>query len=129
MKTLLLNIGLDQKATTLLAATVVREILVANGFLVGGACVRDSDTEPTLVAEVSWRGDGKGFSTAIWNTCVDLEQEAIAVWSPDIEKGSLFGPKAADWGRFDTTKFVTPSGERLDAALARKRSPIVLLKG
>ena len=129
MKTLLLNIGLDPKATTLIAATVAREILVANGFLVGDACVRDSDTEPTLVAEVMWQGDGTGFSKAIWNTCVDLKQEAIAVWSPDIEKGSLFGPKIVNWGPFDPAKFVTPSGERLDAALARKHSPIILLEG
>lgn len=113
MKTLLLNIGLGTQATPEVAALVAREILVANSFFVRSAVVRDSDTEPTLVAEVQWLGDGAHFSTAIWNTCVDLHQEAIAVFSPSIQKGSLFGPKAAEWGPFDPAKFVLADGRRL----------------
>ena len=127
MKTLLLNIGLGLLETADTAAHVSREILIANGFTVVAATIKNSDTEPTLVAEVQWCGEGKGFSIAIWNTCVDLKQEAIAVWSPDIEKGALFGPKAAKWMPFDPAKFITPKGTRLDAALTRQRSPIRLV--
>ena len=127
MKTLLLNIGLEPNASGHLGVTVVRQILAANGFIVGPSKVYQSDTEPTLVVEVQWDGQGDGFSRAIWNTCIDLRQEAIAVWSPDIEKGALFGPKAAKWMPFDPAKFITPKGTRLDAALTRQRSPIRLV--
>lgn len=113
MKTLILNIGLATDATAEIAAIVVEQMLFANAFTLVNRAVRQSDTEPTLVAAVQWYGDGIGFQRAMWNLCVDLRQEAIAVWSPDIEKGALFGPKAADWGPFDHNKFVLMDGSRL----------------
>ena len=50
---LLLNIGLQVGATQTLAAHVVREILIANDFILHGeGKVFESDTEPTPVIGV-----------------------------------------------------------------------------
>ena len=110
---LILNIGLDPQATPELAAHVTREILVANGFLLGKSRVVQSDTEPTLAIEVT---GPEGWVTARINrTAVDLNQECIAVWNPARQAGVLLGPKP--WGPFDPKLFFTVHNTRLSEHL------------
>ena len=108
---LLLNIGLQVGATQTLAAHVVREILIANDFILHGeGKVFESDTEPTLVIEASTLR--RSFVEQTRQAAVDLGQDCIAVWHP-ATGGNLLGPKAAEWGTFNPALFILPNGKRL----------------
>lgn len=111
---LLLNIGLQVGATQTLAAHVVREILIANDFILHGeGKVFESDTEPTPVIGVD--APPRIAGSAARNprqTAVDLGQDCIAVWHP-ATGGNLLGPKAAEWGTFNPALFILPNGKRL----------------
>lgn len=112
---LLLNIGLQVGAAQTLAAHAVREILIANDFILHGeGKVFESDTEPTLVVQVG-ASPFASISTMrrLRQTAVDLGQDCIAVYSPLTEYGLLAGPKAAEWGPFNPALFILPDGKRL----------------
>ena len=108
MPRLILNIGLATDATSFLAAEVVEQILTANDYLIHRRAVRESDTEPTLVVEVSG-----GHPASPYRTAYDLRQDCIAVWNPATQEGSLEGPQSHKWGLFDPTRFVLMNGKRL----------------
>lgn len=108
MSKLILNIGLATDATAFLAAKVVEQILIANGYLIHRRAVRESDTEPTLVVEVS-----SGHPASPYHVADDLRQDCIAVWNPTTQEGELQGPQAHKWGEFDPTRFVLFNGKRL----------------
>lgn len=76
------------------------------------AAVRQSDSEPTLVAEI----DRPLYAAAAFAVADALHQDAIAQF--DGRSGDLFGPNAAAWGRFNPTFFLNLDGSRLDAPLA-----------
>ena len=108
---LLLNIGLAVDATPAIATHVARQILIANDFILhGDGKVFESDTEPTLVIEVSPDPCGQMDFRQV---AVDLRQDCIAVYAPVTNRGMLAGPKAAEWGAFDPTKFLKLDGTRL----------------
>lgn len=114
---LVLNIGLDPKATPEIAAHVAREILRANGFFtVGNSRIVQSDTEPTLVVGVTPQ-PGLLVRSAIHQTAADLEQECIAAWDVVAKCGALTGPQAAKWGTFDAQRFFMLDGRRLSEHL------------
>jgi hypothetical protein len=104
------NIGLaDPNGGPNLDPAVVLEALRVVGAEVEASAVFSSDTEPTLVVKVKRaltkrQGD---FLSGL------ADQEAIAQRTGD-EKGALFGPKAEQWGPFNPTYFVTPTGARGD---------------
>lgn len=112
---LLLNIGLQVGAAQTLAAHVVREILIANDFILHGeGKVFESDTEPTPVIGVD--APPRIAGSAARNprqTAVDLGQDCVAVVNPLNGFGTLVGPKAAEWGAFNPALFILPNGKRL----------------
>ena len=73
--------------------------------------VLPSDTEPTAV--VSARARGYELDEAIFRLAVELNQDCIAIYSPDSGVGRLIGPGVAKRGAFDRRLFVLPNGRRL----------------
>lgn len=120
----IVNIGLDVEATSGIAAQVAREIIVANNLFVEKTRVVQSDTEPTLVAEVVYPGHSAMLCiqclTAIAN---DLKQDCIAVYRPETGMGALVGPRAAKWGKFNPELFFMLNGKRLSSTHAAKDQP------
>lgn len=98
----LLNIGLAVKGGDQLPVTkTVRQIFEA-GVVVLCYQVRQSASEPTLIAEISRKlTDNEAYWLA-----VALGQEAIAQQTADGE-GQLYGPKAEEWGPFNPDFFLT----------------------
>lgn len=112
---LLLNIGLQVGAAQTLAAHVVREILIANNFLLHGeGKVFESDTEPTLVVWVDAPPFISGAATcSLHRAAADLGRDCIAVYCESTGFGALIGPKSAKWGPFNPALFILPNGKRL----------------
>ena len=110
---LILNIGLDVGATRTMHVSVVHEILSANGFLRHRERVIESDTEPTLVVEVSHLGSPMSAALAVFILPRDLQQDCIAVYNPATKVGALAGPRANEWGPFDPARFFLLDGKRL----------------
>lgn len=111
---LILNIGLDVNATQTIAARVAYEIVVANGFFIHQHKVVQSDTEPTLVVEVS-----EGFPAAPYRIAYDLHQDCIAVYNPTNGQGELLGPQSHKWGPFNPELFFLLDGTRLAQPAAK----------
>lgn len=97
--TALVNVGLDRPDGGI---NTVRETLdvLAERVPVGRWIVRESATEPTVVAEVL--GIDRLAAEYISER---LAQDCIAVLTAD--GGYLAGPKAAEWGPFDPAYFLT----------------------
>lgn len=76
------------------------------------ARVLQSDSEPTLVAEIV----PPLTATNAYAVADYLKQDAIAQW--DGREGSLYGPNAGAWGDFNPAFFVTLDGHRLEPELA-----------
>lgn len=111
--TFTLNIGLN---TTDGAITIeeARKTLRAYGFSILREALLESDTEPTLVAEVT-----TGFATTLavlqllYQVSEELEQDCIAVYHELTGAGTLIGPRAAEWGPFNPEYFLLLDGRRL----------------
>lgn len=71
--------------------------------------VVQSDTEPTLVVELSCAPNYR----AIHALACTLWQDCIAAYDLSLEQGELIGPNAASWGAFDPTRFLRPDGRPL----------------
>jgi hypothetical protein len=123
MRKLILNVGLagiaapEQGYTNGVANrkvimqlfTAVRTLRMLN-FKVGTAKLVDSDTEPTLVVEVTHGGDP--VACLNW-ACDYLNQDCIAMLDMDSAVGALVGPRAEAWGVFDPERFLMLAGNRL----------------
>ena len=115
-KTLTLNVGMDTESTEALSANVIRESLAATGLLLGRQSVVQSDTEKTLVVEVTPGPDITSparMRGAIFQSAVDLRQDCIAAWNERTNTGGLIGPRAAAWGRFNPEFFFNLEGRRM----------------
>lgn len=116
--TFILNIGLN---TTDGAITIeeARNTLRAYGFSILREALLESDTEPTLVAEVA-----TGFATTLtvlqllYQVADELEQDCIAVYCGLIG-GALVGPRADVWGPFNPEYFLLLDGRRLSEVNAK----------
>lgn len=114
-----LNIGLEANGQPI-TAVLAREVIVANCFLINRAKVVQSDTEPTLVAEVTCLERNPLIILQLLNAIAeDLAQDCIAVHRPLTGGGTLIGPRAAEWGKFNPEFFFNIDGTRLAAALPR----------
>lgn len=113
--TFILNIGLNT-ADGAIAVEEVRKVLRAYGFSILREALLESDTEPTLVAEVA-----TGFATALqllYQVSEELKQDCIAVYRELTGGGALIGPRAAEWGPFNPEFFLLLDGRRLSETIA-----------
>ena len=95
-----INIGLDNPFTGE-QNTVDQTIAVAIRYLKGISdigVVKDRG-EVTLVVTYF---EPIGSLTVL---CAELDQDCVAVYDHDIERGTLIGPKAEAWGGFDHEQF------------------------
>lgn len=104
----ILNIGLHGPDGPI-APAAVAFALRAVGADIDCVVIRQSDTEPTLVAALK----NRLLPFTIHALAAQLKQEAIAAW--DGTRGRLIGPKASAWGQFDGRYFLMPDGSRLAA--------------
>jgi hypothetical protein len=103
----LVNIGLASRhgsirpdhARAVLRAIGGAQLIASRVFL--------SDTEPTLVAELTRPLN----AFPAYEVARALDQDAIAQW--DGRDGQLYGPNSDAWGQFDPAQFVTLEGGRL----------------
>lgn len=117
-----LNIGLNVAGTNNTAARVAARAIKAVGLLdvLCSACaVRtrvaeveystpDGGTavEPTLVVSINGAIGSGTLRGVVYTLAEELEQDCIAVLEPETGRGTLVGPKAADWGAFNPDCFV-----------------------
>lgn len=108
------NIGLNLPTGGMLDGMYVMSQLVRDGLTVH--CVKDSDTEPTVVASMD-RGKGSCCSMLAAVLAAELadvfRQDAVAYYIPELGIGGLAGPKASEWGTFDPSLFILPCGNRI----------------
>lgn len=110
-KPFFLNIGLDRFGKTTLDWRAVLAAVDARFTIRAFRLVEASvDNEPTAVFELAH--DGGGILDRVEALCVELEQEAIAVYIHGYG-GRLVGPKAAEWGLFNPALFTMIDGRRL----------------
>lgn len=111
--TAIVNIGLAVNDGTTIkpehAAAVLRAVGGVRTLL---ARVEQSDTEPTLVAEITPPLNAAGG----YAVAEHLKQDAIAQW--DGREGQLYGPNADAWAPFNPEFFVTLDGGRLEGRKA-----------
>lgn len=105
--TAMVNIGLDARGQCVAASAAEAVLRVIGGANILRSTVRQSDTEPTLIAEIARPLN----ATAAYEVARQLGQDAIAQW--DGREGNLYGPAAAAWGPFDPHFFLTLDGRRL----------------
>ena len=107
MNRLYLNIGLWHAGTKdeMLVHHALAQVEATAGFEVRRiALVRVRDEEPSLVVECETHCNQRNAETLVWVAAQALKQDCIAVWWPE-HGGKLIGPKAANWGAFDQSKF------------------------
>lgn len=115
---LILNIGLNS-ADGAITPEQARQALAANEFLIVRDAVLESDTEPTLVAEVTIRNTSPFiFLQLLRRVAEELDQDCIAVYRELTGAGSLIGPRAAEWGPFNPEYFLLLDGRRLSETIA-----------
>ena len=109
---LTLNIGLNS-AGGAIPAEQARQALAANEFLIVRDAVLESDTEPTLVAEVISPDTSPIILLQLLHQVAEeLEQDCIAVYRERTRGGALIGPRAAEWGPFNPEYFLLLDGRR-----------------
>ena len=117
--TFILNIGLNT-ADGAIAVEEARQALAANEFLIVRDAVLESDTEPTLVAEVISPNANPFLALQLLRRVADeLDQDCIAVYRELTGGGALIGPRAAEWGPFNPEFFLLLDGRRLSEANAK----------
>jgi hypothetical protein len=113
----LLNIGLDNMPPEA-GGAIGRKALYASralrksGFTITGAFVRNSDTEPTLVALANFESVNGAFGGA-YKLAEALGQDCIAIRNETTGVGQLMGPRSDNWGAFDPKQFLLLDGTRL----------------
>jgi hypothetical protein len=116
---LILNIGLNRASGGAITAEQARQTLAANEFLIVRDAVLESDTEPTLVAEVISKNSSPFiFLQLLRRVAEELDQDCIAVYRELTGAGSLIGPRSAEWGPFKAEFFLLLDGRRLSETIA-----------
>ena len=105
-----INIGLHKNTGGAIPATLALLTLRQWGATVESWKVLESDSEPTLVAEL--RVDMGAYS--LESISAELSQDCIA-YVDSQGRGALYGDKADAWGPFNPAYFLTLEGARLGA--------------
>lgn len=114
--TYIINIGLAREGNSNVGVgTVLREI-AARPITLHRYTVHNSDTELTVVAEVTINGPFTSPSRVFHRLACLLGQDCIAAYHVELQRGQLDGPDAAAWGAFDPERFVMLDGSRLAPA-------------
>ena len=106
----ILNIGLAREGKPNLSALEAVVALSCAGIKVLDAKVYDSDSEPTLVAQVSKE---TFLYTAVNLVAIGLDQDCIGIYATEAGIGKLIGPRADKWGEFNPEYFILLDGTRL----------------
>jgi hypothetical protein len=115
---LTLNIGLNSHKGAI-TTEQARQALAANEFSIVRDAVLESDTEPTLVAEVTSLNANPFLVLQLLRRVADeLDQDCIAVYRELTAGGALIGPRAAEWGPFNPEFFLLLDGRRLSETIA-----------
>jgi hypothetical protein len=115
----ILNIGLKSKTLGDIPVELAKQMLWAADLLIKTERVAQSDTEPTLVVEVTSLNGPRMTLAALHQLSVDLGQDCVGVYRPKTKGGALIGPKAAAWGEFNPEFFILPDGTRLSGPVAQ----------
>lgn len=83
-------------------AAIIRSKVVNALFEAGG----EVTGEPTLVVSMSGTFAAGVLRCAVYAMAEANQQDCIAVFEPETGRGTLVGPKAADWGAFNPDFFV-----------------------
>ena len=100
-----LNIGLDRNSGGRNSVEATIAALRQEGLKVLDWRLDHSDTEPTLVVEVTRRGGWKKVRGSIYGACLPLAQDCVAVVDPR-GNGHLIGPKSDRWLPFNPAFFI-----------------------
>jgi hypothetical protein len=96
-----MKIGATDKENTF---SEVKLALWARSIATLDAKIIESESEPTFVCRALLPLGCEVTSLA--QLCVALNQDCVAVYSPLNDDGSLVGPKAGNWGKFDAKYFI-----------------------
>ncbi len=107
----ILNIGLKSETLGDITVAQALDAINAAGFFVYRPAVYESDTEPTLVAEIKSDYSYTPMAVRLEQIASALGQDCIAVYHPVVARGRLWGPKP--WGEFDGRFFLQLDGTRL----------------
>lgn len=111
--TYIINIGLAREGNSNIGVgTVLREI-AARPITLHRYNVQHSDTEITVVAEVTINGAFTNPSRVFHALARVLGQDCIAAYHVELKRGQLDGPNAAAWGAFNPEFFLLLDGTRL----------------
>lgn len=94
---------IDRTLNVLYGGSAIIRSKVVNALYEAGGEVTG---EPTLVVSMSGKFSAGALRGAIYEIARENEQDCIAVFEPETGRGTLVGPKAADWGAFNPGFFV-----------------------
>lgn len=114
----MVNIGLDVPGGGRLTPEEAAAVLERVGARPIRMTVAQSDTEPTLIAEL----ERALTPEEAHDVSVALRQEAIAQVD-ETGRGELYGPMADNWRPFNGDYFIHPSGKRLTQAIMEAGNP------
>lgn len=119
-----LNIGLREGTN---GPLILPQLALAKALHILGHCdikvkcfryrVQQSATEPTLILNLTLAGSTFRTVQAIETMCRQLNQEAIAVFVHELDRGFIYGPNAAAWGAFNTEFFLQLDGSEGECPL------------
>jgi hypothetical protein len=95
-----INIGLDNPVTGK-QNTVDQTIAVAIRYLKGICYITIAKDRGEVTLVVTYF-EPIGSLTVL---CAELDQDCVAVYDHNIDRGTLIGPKAEAWGGFDNEQF------------------------
>jgi hypothetical protein len=95
-----INIGLDNPVTGK-QNTVDQTIAVAIRYLKGISYITIAKDRGEVTLVVTYF-EPVGSLTVL---CAELDQDCVAVYDHNIDRGTLIGPKAEAWGGFDSEQF------------------------
>ena len=110
MHTHVLNIGLAVEGKKNHKPAHGLNALKLAGLNVISHNVLQSDSEPTLVANVHHEGNINPHALGVSNA---LDQDCIGVYNTKTKKGELIGSRAKKWGEFNPDYFFLHNGKRL----------------